>query len=165
MSTTKTTIHTESEFQREEREKHEKQMLEMRERLHGWLNRNTLNHPMTRAVFELLNMEMPGVARADAPMLAVLMGLGHCTGNRTKAWLKVAEDLIDDLAQSDPEIFSIQWIDGRKLLSVRFPDEELKQDPQPAEWPIAGYGGPQRTPIRVIPVDDAGEPLPAPNSH
>jgi len=49
-------------------------------------------------------------------------------------------------------------------MSTSKPETELvnKVNMERREWPIVGYSGPTRTPIRVILVDEAGNPLPAP---
>lgn len=100
---------------------------EARERAHRFLElrhrRRPIQHPMAWAVFALLVTGMPGVHRANALELAILMGMD--SGPRGRSWVKVCEDLIDELPLSDPDLFErVEHPAGNVLLSVVRPDEK-----------------------------------------
>ena len=113
-------------------------------------------HPMADHAFRLIVEGMPGIHRVSVLDFAVLMGAGMGTGNRIKSWLKMAEDLLCDLVESD-ERFEEVWLHGERLFGAVWPDEHLPKNPpsQPT-----GYMGRARMPYRVILVDAAGQPLP-----
>lgn len=92
-----------------------------------------INHPMAWAVFELLVTGMPGVHRADAHTLALLMGLRQFPNQRGRVLVKYCQDLIADLPLSDPDLFESVWRHGAVMLGVVWPDEKRDESPQDAK--------------------------------